>query len=78
MKNEEIIRRLQMNIKLIDNLHQLVMEGNLQIENKPENEELIKELNGLVGKTRDECIEYLDKHVRLRSLCIALYPVDEE
>lgn len=67
-----------MNGKLIDNLHKVIIEENLEIPDIPEMQDLIKELRGLENKTREECIEYLDKCTFLRALCIAIYPIEEE
>ena len=74
-KKKELEKRRLANGMLIDNLLKIVEAGNLVIPK--EHKELVKEFRGLKGKTRDECIEYLDKCRFLRALCLALYPIEE-
>jgi hypothetical protein len=70
--------RRELNKALIRNFHKLVMEGNIVIPNKPEFQDLIKELNGLKGLTFEECVDYIETHQLLRTLCIAVFPVEEK
>lgn len=73
---EERERRRKVNGLLIDNLAYMV--NNKLLEIPSEFKDLVKEFLGLEGKTREECIEYLDECPLLRTLAIACYPLEKK